>query len=228
MPTYDDPDFWDFMHNPYFFYHTFDISLEANAILERLFDLDPFARISISQLREEVINIETFFTPRDEDADNLEGVQKSPSMPSFTVMSESRETLSSNQQSDSECLTKDVVSEGNIRNGLLAVAEPTQAAIDAMLSTSQIPPRSATECYSASDGDIVFSSITANDDGTREAFAAAIALLAALLSPFPVSPELQENRCTPPQEEHNTHDASGVSQLSVEDKIESRHILCLV
>ncbi|EMD32872.1 hypothetical protein CERSUDRAFT_22091, partial [Gelatoporia subvermispora B] len=62
MPTYDDPDFWDFMHNPFFFYHTFDISLEANAILERLFDLDPFARISISELREEVINIETFFT----------------------------------------------------------------------------------------------------------------------------------------------------------------------
>ncbi|KAF9226564.1 kinase-like protein [Gyrodon lividus] len=61
LATPSDEDFFDFLHNEDYLYETLGISRPLNGLLNRVFNLDPLARISIPELREEIIEIDTFY-----------------------------------------------------------------------------------------------------------------------------------------------------------------------
>ncbi|OCH85922.1 kinase-like protein [Obba rivulosa] len=60
-PSMEDPAFQQYMEDPFFFYCALPISPAAAAIFDRAFDPNPLARFSIPELREAVLNIDTFF-----------------------------------------------------------------------------------------------------------------------------------------------------------------------
>ncbi|KAH7887655.1 serine/threonine protein kinase, negative regulator of sexual conjugation and meiosis [Phlebopus sp. FC_14] len=61
-----DDRFWSFVHNPNFLRDVLPISQPLNELLKRVFNYDPAARISIPEMREEILNMETLYMSREE------------------------------------------------------------------------------------------------------------------------------------------------------------------
>ncbi|OCH85920.1 kinase-like protein [Obba rivulosa] len=90
-PSMEDPAFQQYTEDPFFFYRDFPISPAVAAIFDRAFDPNPLARLSIPELREAVLNIDTFFKKgvRDE---RVEEAQSAPVQPSEQPCADSEES----------------------------------------------------------------------------------------------------------------------------------------
>lgn len=86
-----DASFSDFLDDPLYFYNNMPISGGAVEILDRIFDMDPAARIALPALREAVLNVDTFFEERDDEADALGVHQSEPGQPAFPICGGTRE-----------------------------------------------------------------------------------------------------------------------------------------
>src|ERR1700722_5984521 len=62
----DDERFKTYTQHPDFLYHVLPISSGANAILKRIFTLDAFDRITLPELRSEIMRLPSFFMDEDE------------------------------------------------------------------------------------------------------------------------------------------------------------------
>ncbi|KAI0635231.1 kinase-like domain-containing protein [Trametes polyzona] len=70
--TTNDDQFSQYLHNPRFFLDNFDISEGANTILRSIFVLNPMGRITLPQLRAAILELDSFFRPRDSPEDVTE------------------------------------------------------------------------------------------------------------------------------------------------------------
>jgi serine/threonine protein kinase len=59
--TVDDSCFQAYLQDNNFLFKVLPISTEANAIIKRIFSIDPLCRITLSQLKEEIAQVDTFF-----------------------------------------------------------------------------------------------------------------------------------------------------------------------
>ena len=62
----DDERFRAYTHNQDYLYHVLPISAGVNAILKRIFTLDAFDRITLPELRDEILRLDTFWLDEDE------------------------------------------------------------------------------------------------------------------------------------------------------------------
>jgi serine/threonine protein kinase len=62
----DDERFKAYTQHPDYLYHVLPISAGANALLKRIFTLDAFDRITLPELRNEIMRLNTFFMDEDE------------------------------------------------------------------------------------------------------------------------------------------------------------------
>ncbi|PCH45063.1 kinase-like protein [Wolfiporia cocos MD-104 SS10] len=89
--TTEDQYFLRFMHFPNFLREMMPVSHSANAILRRIFTLDPDDRITIPKLREAILKVDTFFMTPDEIARSNRVVQivaATYSQPMYSLSSE--------------------------------------------------------------------------------------------------------------------------------------------
>ncbi|KAG1721689.1 serine/threonine protein kinase, negative regulator of sexual conjugation and meiosis [Suillus paluster] len=56
-----DPDFWRYLDNADFLLEVLPISRSFNKILKRIFDINPYSRMSALELRDEIIQLESFY-----------------------------------------------------------------------------------------------------------------------------------------------------------------------
>ncbi|KAH9836196.1 kinase-like domain-containing protein [Rhodofomes roseus] len=63
----DDPDFREFLEDEYYLENEFGISSGAASLLKRIFRLNPIARPSLAQIRNNVLRLDTFFAEFEED-----------------------------------------------------------------------------------------------------------------------------------------------------------------
>ncbi|OCH85915.1 Pkinase-domain-containing protein [Obba rivulosa] len=141
-PTAEDPSFQEFLHDPFFFYRALPISPAAAAILDRMFDPNPAARISIPELREAIINVDGFFGNV-----NADGVKKVKSLP---VQSSPRLSADSDESS---LLDEDIAIE-EVDLGTLGHYREVDAPVElAMPNLSDITNDSSTT--SSGDDDLI-------------------------------------------------------------------------
>ena len=68
--TTQDKYFAAYLHDNNFLQQTFGISNEANTILRRIFNLNPLCRISLPELRNEILKLNTFFSAEEDTSIN--------------------------------------------------------------------------------------------------------------------------------------------------------------
>ncbi|KAI0055724.1 kinase-like protein [Artomyces pyxidatus] len=74
----DDDGFSSFLHDPNFLLTILPLSKEANALLRRVFTLNPFIRITLPEFRQEMLEVKTFFMTDDEIAQSSPIVHEAP------------------------------------------------------------------------------------------------------------------------------------------------------
>jgi serine/threonine protein kinase len=66
MAKVEDPCFAEFEEDSDYFLHTFPISESANTLIKHMLGLDPLARSTLPEIREEILKVDSFFLTEDE------------------------------------------------------------------------------------------------------------------------------------------------------------------